>query len=197
MHTRTIPTPRLLTLFRALAAGLLTLAAMPAQSALNVYLELTANGESIAGETTLGSVGGLDVTDMIECHAVNHEMFASFDTSTGRLTGQLNHAPFKIVKRVDKASPLIAKALSNNEVIEARFRYFRPNPSGDGTTQQYFTIELSGGRVSGLRHWTPNNLDPAGSAYPYMEEVSFVYERITIRYEDGGIEHLIDVSAAQ
>jgi type VI secretion system Hcp family effector len=165
---------------RALFAGravllflLLGFFVVPAHAAFNSYAQLTLNGSSLDGDTTIHSIGGIDVSSgHIECYAVNHEIYAG---SSGRAT----HTPFKIIKRVDKASPNLYQALAQNQVVAGTIKHFRTNAE-DGSTELYFTIELVGARVSAIRHWSPNTLDPVGAAYPHMEEVSFTYQSIII-----------------
>ena len=90
---------------------------------------------------------------------------------------------------LDKSTPLLSKALTRNEVIEGIFKFFRPNPTGDGTTQHFFTIEIKGGRVASQRQWVPDTITPASSTEPPLEEVSFVFHDIVWTYEDGGVTH--------
>ena len=68
---------------------------LPARAALNAYAALQANGNEITGQTSVLTIGGVDVSDgHIECVAANHEIFrASAQTSA------LTHTSFKIVKR--------------------------------------------------------------------------------------------------
>ena len=44
------------------------------------------------------------------------------DAASGLPTGKRQHAPFKIRKRVDKATPLLAKALTNNNARPSAIR---------------------------------------------------------------------------
>ena len=80
-------------------------------------------------------------------------------------------------------------ALTKHAKVEGEFKFFRPNPSGDGTTQQFFTIEFADGRVAGIKRVSPDTIDPASALEPPTEEVSFVFRTITWTYEDGGVSH--------
>jgi type VI secretion system secreted protein Hcp len=53
-------------------------------------------------------------------------------------------------ERIDKSSPLLCKALVENQVIEATFKCFRPNPTGDGTTEQFYSVAFKQGRISSI-----------------------------------------------
>jgi type VI secretion system secreted protein Hcp len=79
--------------------------------------------------------------------------------------------------------------LCNNEVIEGVFKFFRPNPAGDGTTEQFFTVEIAEGRVSFVRRVSPDTIDPASATAPPMEEIGFVFHNITWTFEPSGASH--------
>lgn len=161
----------------------------PATAALNAYAELTLNGTALSGDTTMASIGGVDVsTGHIECFGVHHEMFKAANHSA-----QTTHAPFKLIKRVDKASPLLYQALAQNQNVAGTIKYFRTSPE-DGSTQLYFTITFSQARVNAIRHWSPNNLDAATSQYPQMEEVSISYNTITFTETLANVEAEISVN---
>jgi type VI secretion system secreted protein Hcp len=105
-------------------------------------------------------------------------------------TGDRSYEPVRIVKRIDKSSPLIAKALCDNEQIEATFKFFRPSPTGDGTTEQFFTVEIEEARVASVTRVSPDVIDPASANAPPTEEVTFVFGKITWTYMEGGISHV-------
>lgn len=149
-----------------------------AVGAENAYLELEANGEVIEGEPSRPEIGGMDVSTQIECLAFNHEVFRA----TG---GQAVQGPVKIVKVVDKSSPLLYQALSQNQNITATFNFFQRDRDL-GSIENHYRIELANARISGIRHWFPNRLDPASITYPQMEEISFTYQTITITHLNSG-----------
>ncbi len=154
-----------------------------------VHLELKANGTAIHGESTQTS---LDRENTIECLYFEDSVRTAREKGTGMATGRRTYEPVVIRKRIDKSSPLLAKALCNNEVIEGVFRFYRPSPSGDGTTQQFFTVEIAQGRIAAIKRVSPDTIDPASSVEPPTEEVGFVFHTITWTYEDGGVTHTDD-----
>jgi type VI secretion system Hcp family effector len=166
-----------------LVLGMLLPVALTA--APNAYLELTLNGLDIEGEPLVSAMGGTDVSDQIECLAFNHEVFLSGTRRT--------HGPIKFVKRVDKSSVLLMKGFDFNENGTARFRFFRQNAT-TGETEHFYTVELTNVRVSAIRTWFPNTLDPAAASYPYMEEVSLTYTGITITHEIANYSHSTTVA---
>src|SRR5215470_7613292 len=100
-----------------------------------VHLFLKAGGSDIKGESTQQS---LDRKDSIECLYYEQEVITAREAGTGMATGRRQYQPLLIRKRIDKSSPLIAKALAENQKIEATLKFFRPNPTGDGTTEQFY-----------------------------------------------------------
>ena len=155
--------------------------------AQSVHLYLTANGTKIDGDSTILS---LDRENSIECLSFEDSVRTAREASSGLSTGDRTYEPLRIVKRIDKSSPLLAKALCDNEVIEGTFKFFRPAPSGDGTTEQFFTVEIQEGRIGAITRVSPDVIDPASSTAPPTEEVTFVFGYIRWCYEPDGVEHV-------
>ena len=151
-----------------------------------VHLYLKSNGEDVQGESTQTSLGR---ENSIECVYLDNEVITAREAGSGRATGRRQHKPIMFRKRIDKSSPILLRSLCNNEVIQGVFKFFRPNPAGDGTTEHFFTVEFAEGRVSGYKVFVPDSIEPASSIMPPMEEVSFVYHNITWTYEPGGVSH--------
>jgi type VI secretion system secreted protein Hcp len=84
---------------------------------------------------------------------------------------------------------LIAKALVENQVIDGVFKFFRPNPTGDGTTEMFYTVEIKQGRVASLEQENPDVFLPAEATLPALEKVSFVFHTIMWTYTNGGVSH--------
>ncbi len=151
-----------------------------------IHLQLKSNGIDIHGESTQTSLGR---ENTIECLYFEDSVRTAREKGSGMATGRRTYEPIVIRKRIDKSSPLLAKALCNNEVIEGVFRLFRPSPTGDGTTEQFFTVEIAEGRIAGIERVSPDTIDPASAHEPPTETVSFVFHTITWVYEDGGVTH--------
>jgi type VI secretion system secreted protein Hcp len=153
-----------------------------------VYLTLKANGNTIQGES---SVQSLNRANTIECIAFEQAVATAREAGSGLATGRRTYEPITCRKLIDKASPLLAKALVQNEVVEGTFRFYRPNPTGDGTTEQFYTIEIKKGRIGSLRQFVPdtqNGGQGVGSVLP-QEEVTFVFDTIVWTYTNGGITY--------
>ncbi len=151
-----------------------------------VHLYLKANGTDIKGESTQESLGR---KDSIECIAYEQGVTTAREAATGMVTGRRQYTPLKIVKRVDKSSPLLMKALVENQRIDAIFKFFRPNPAGDGTTEQFFTVEIKQGNVASVKQYVPITIHPESANDPPSEEVAFVFRDIIWTFTNGGIQH--------
>jgi type VI secretion system secreted protein Hcp len=154
--------------------------------AIPVALFLTANGAAVQGDSQQETTEGA-----IECTAFQSAVAASQRQGSGQATGRRTHEGISIRKPIDRSSPLLAKALCNNEVIEGTFKFFRPNPNGDGPTEHYFTVEVAHGRVARIHLVSPDGDANPGDP-PFIaafEDVQFTYNEITWRYEITGTEH--------
>jgi len=151
-----------------------------------VHLYLKANGADIKGESTQVSLGR---KDSIECLYLEQAVKTAREAGSGMATGRRQYEPLLVRKRIDKSTPLIAKALVENAKIDGAFKFFRPNPTGDGTTEQFYTIEIKNGRVASQRQFVPDTIVPASSTEPPQEEVTFVFHTIKWTFTQGGISH--------
>ena len=151
-----------------------------------VHLTLTANGSAVQGDSSQLSLGR---ENTIECLSFSDRVRTAREKGSGLATGRRTYEPIIFRKRIDRSSPLLAKALCNNEVIEGTFKFYRPSPTGDGTTEQFFTVEIERGRVSHIHRQSPDTIDPASATEPPTEEVGFVFHTITWTWEDGGVTH--------
>ena len=151
-----------------------------------VHAHLKANGADIEGESTQVSLGR---EKSIECLYFMDSVRTAREKGSGMASGRRTFEPIEFRKRIDKSSPLLARALCNNEVIEGVFKFYRPSPSGDGTTEQFFTVEIEQGRIAGIKRTSPDTIDPASAEEPPTETVSIVFHSITWTYEPTGASH--------
>lgn len=151
-----------------------------------LHLYLKANGNEIKGESTQTSLGR---ADSIECAYYEQATKTAREKGSGMASGRRQYEPLIIRKRIDKSSPLLARAMADNERIDAKFKFFRPAPAGDGTTEQFYTVEIANGRVASLKQIVPDCIVPATSTEPPLEEVTFVFHTITWTFVSTGVEH--------
>lgn len=154
--------------------------------AQSIALFLKANGNKIDGDSTIHS---LEREGSIECLSFKDSVRTARDKATGMATGRRTYEPILFTKHIDRATPQIAQALCNNEVIEAEFKFFRPSPKGDGKTEQFFTIKLTDARISSIERTSPDAWDPAQSNLPPMETIGIVFGEVTWTHNPGKKEH--------
>jgi type VI secretion system secreted protein Hcp len=148
---------------------------------VHVWVKGDTSGD-IMGDSTITSMGR---ENSIEAFKFESSVRTSREASSGMASGERIYGPVTITKRIDRSSPILHAALCNNEVVEVTIKFYRPNPSGDGTTEQFYTIELKGGRISSIKTLSPNCVDDSTSNLPAMEEVSLVFGEITWKYSSG------------
>ena len=151
-----------------------------------VHLFLKANGTDVKGESTQTSLGR---ADSIECTYYESGIKTAREAGSGMATGRRQYEPLLIRKRIDKASPLLAKALCENQVVDGTLKFFRPNPTGDGTTEQFYTVAFKKGRIASMKQIVPDTIVPATSTEPPMEELTFVFHTINWTFTNGGVTH--------
>ncbi|MBU8900870.1 type VI secretion system tube protein Hcp [Corallococcus sp. H22C18031201] len=151
-----------------------------------VHLFLKASGSEIKGESTQKSLGR---DGSIECVSYNQEVKTVREAGSGMATGRRQYKPLVIRKRLDKASPLLMKALTENQEIEGTFKFFRPNPLGDGTTEQFYTVSIKQARIDSITQVVPDVFVPTSTQHPPMEEITFVFHTINWTFTNGGVTH--------
>ncbi len=124
---------------------------------------------------------------LIKVTAFQHDIVSPRDVASGQATGKRQHKPLVITKELDKASPLLYRALTTNEELsEVNLSLYRiavnKVGSGAGAMQLYFTIKLKDASITGIRSWTTDKGVP-------MEDVSLTYQKIKWTYTSGDIVH--------
>jgi type VI secretion system secreted protein Hcp len=148
---------------------------------------MKADGNDIKGFTSVTNSGGLDRTDSIEAHYFCDSVRTAREKGSAMATGRRVYEPIVFRKRIDDASPLIAKALCDNQVIECAFKFVRPNPES-GESEHFFTTEIFEGRVAYIKRVSPDSSGGDASTLP-EEEIGLVFHTIRWCFEPGGVEH--------
>jgi len=177
----------LLTMFKW--SGLLfvlAIGAMPTVSwaALDAFATIVGEtqGAFNSGETQAGR------EDQIRVFTFGHNVSAAYDTATGLPTGKRQHRPVRILKNIDRASPLIASALFNNEnLTSVIIRFWKPDDPGKEL--QFYTIELINAHIVSIMPSHSSRLADSNEVNPVPmgETVTFNYQKIIFTWEDGGI----------
>jgi type VI secretion system secreted protein Hcp len=123
----------------------------------------------------------------VECLAYRHEVSSPRDPHTGQATGHRMHHLLTVTKEFDTATPLLFNALVRNEKLSTvEIKWYRPSKTG--IEEHYFTVRLFDAFVASVKPWIPNVLDPEHKSYTNMEDVSFVYSKISWTHEVDGKE---------
>lgn len=94
----------------------------------------------------------------------------------------VNHQELTITKPVDKSSPLLGKAISENECLTCDFVFYRTNRFG--INEPYYKLKLANARLSNIGLTIPHTInDSPGQA---EESVSFTYESINWEHSVAG-----------
>ena len=119
-------------------------------------------------------------------YQINHvdEIFVlQFDHSLSREYNVVHH-PIKFYKPIDKSSPLLNAALSENEELSAIFNFYRINSGG--CIERFYTIELQGAHLSNILTCYPHSITHAGNQ---PEEVIVLnYKNITWKHHIASTE---------
>lgn len=156
--------------------------------ALNAYLKLKGQkqGDIKGSVTQKGREGKIMVI------AVSHEVLSPRDSASGLATGKRQHKPFVITKELDKSSPLLYKALINNEnITEWELQFWTPQISGavggGGAERQHYTVKLTNAKIASIDFRMLNNKNPDLVRYAEYEEIAFTYQKITWIWNDGNL----------
>ncbi len=150
--------------------------------ALNSYLQLKGQkqGDIKGSVTQKGREGKIMVIAFI------HEVQSPRDAASGQATGKRMHKPFVITKEIDRSSPLLYSALTNNEnIISWELQCFAADSKGAEVNN--YTVRLTNAKIADIRSIMLNNKMTENIKMPLMEEVGFVYEKIEWLWVDGNI----------
>lgn len=141
--------------------------------------------DEIQGESSL-TAGGREHS--IEVLSLSQPLQAAFDRATLQPTGRRFYPPLTFTKRIDKSTPLLRRAIVQNEALNGEFKWYRPNPAGTGTDQHFLTLFVDQARIVKCVTRLPDVLTPATASLPPYEEIELVFHKIRWTYIDGGVE---------
>jgi len=153
-----------------------------------IALFLKLNGNDVQGENTQSSLGRANSIEVLSWSwAAEAPLSAGGQPAGQRIMGEV-----KFVQRIDKSTPLLFKGFTNNELALGLFKFYRPNPVGDGTTEQFFTFLGEQGRITSLNNWLPDTINPATAVMPPLVQFTMRFNKVTQTYENGGIINVWD-----
>lgn len=134
-----------------------------------IYLTIKGEKQGLisAGCSTYDSIGNkfqAGHTDQIMVYSLTHGINRAQNAT---------HLPINIVKPIDKATPLLGTAISDNEVLHLTFDLYRT--SSNGHQEIYFSIEV---RNANIKH--------VGINYPHImtNKDSQPEEMLSVTYQD-------------
>lgn len=135
-----------------------------------IYLSLTGTQQGLisAGCLSQASVGNkaqLAHSDQIIIFSLAHTLSREQN---------VNHHDLTIIKPIDKSSPLLAKAISENESLSCTFDFYRTDRTG--CNERYYQIKLTDARIAGIDLHVPHNIHHGGEEA--QETVLFTYKSI-------------------
>lgn len=142
------------------------------------YLTLTGQKQGMisAGCMSLDSVGNkaqIAHLDQILIYELNHAISRDQNAC---------HHPVIITKPIDKSSPLLGKAISENEILTCDFDVYMTNRFG--INELFYKIKLTQARISDIQLSLPHSLNDA-NGQPH-EVISLSYETITWEHCNAG-----------
>ncbi len=144
----------------------------------NIYLSLTGEQQGLlsGGCSSYDSIGNA-------YQATHRDQILIYELAYAISRDQnVNHQPLTFKKPIDKSSPLLAFAISNNEKMDAVFEAYRTDKSG--TQSLFYRIKLIKATIADLSLVSPNSLTH-NDAQP-IESVSLKYESITWEHVSAG-----------
>jgi type VI secretion system secreted protein Hcp len=108
-------------------------------------------------------------------------------------SGPATVSEFHITKRRDRATPLLLNAFKNSEEM-TEWRFDLWDPSAQGAEQNTMRIELENAWLASDRY---GGVDTGLSNPPDHEELTFVFETMTVTWLDGNITGVLDLGQQQ
>lgn len=106
--------------------------------------------------------------------------------SSGLASGKRQHKPFVITKVMDKSSPKLAEACVKGVTLKkATLELTRATPTGGHET--YMTITMTDVLITSYQSGGSGSETGQITMMP-TEEITFTYQKIEIKWIDGGIE---------
>lgn len=136
-----------------------------------VYLTLNGQLQGLisAGCSSLASIGNkaqVSHLDQIMVTSIKHGLSRAQN---------VNHQTVDISKPVDKSTPLLSKAINENECLTCDFEFYRTNRFG--INEVYYKLKLINARIARINLQLPHTI--LNSEGQVEEVISFTYESIS------------------
>ncbi|CAQ83014.1 MULTISPECIES: Hcp family type VI secretion system effector [Photorhabdus] len=94
----------------------------------------------------------------------------------------VNHQPVRFVKPIDKSSPLLGIAISDNEELELLFEFYRT--SSIGAQEKYYSVMITKATIKSFSVLYPHSVTHADNQPEEMLSIS--YQNITWKHYIAG-----------
>ncbi|WP_145480326.1 Hcp family type VI secretion system effector [Yersinia similis] len=129
-----------------------------------------------AGCSSLNSIGNrcqAGHEDQIQVLSLNHSISRQQNVA---------HHPVHFVKTIDKSSPLLGVAISENERIDVVFYFYRVNSAGQ--LELYYEVKLTDASIVDITSVYPHSIDN-NEMIPY-EKIQLKYKSIAWDHKSAG-----------
>ncbi len=163
-------------------------------SVVGVLAQTAATPETKVHMTLLGERMGAIAGEVVQAGregthkllAYSHEIVSPRDPASGLPTGKRQHQPFRVVKLINRSSPLLLQVLATNErLTTVTIDLWVMSQAGKESLMLSYT--LTNARLVSVRPWMPNKSDASTATYPPAEELAFTYQKIAVTFHDGGV----------
>ncbi len=124
-----------------------------------------------------------------EVLAFNHEVLLPYESRTGQVSGKRVHKPVTVLKPIDEATPKLMKAITTAEHLTVEIKFYRPHPQGGASEQHFFTVKLENAVLTSINSYMTNVAEKAPGGFGQLEQLAFIYDKITWTVQGGG-EHI-------
>ncbi|MBQ4772913.1 Hcp family type VI secretion system effector [Pectobacterium versatile] len=145
-------------------------------NSIYVTIEGQEQGTISSGCSTFPSIGNK--------YQIGHEdqiMVYSFEHVLTR-EQNINHGPISFIKPIDKSSPLLGVAISNNECLNLKFVFYRTSSSG--AAELFYSIKLKDAYLIRVNVIYPHAIDHASNQPEEM--ITLKYQSITWEHHTAG-----------
>ena len=139
------------------------------------FVHIQANGTNLPGRSAISEIAGLDLQGHTQIASFYQDTTMPGSQSSGITSTRVQSSAYTFVKTLDGISPLLLQALTQNQTINANFRFFDVGP--DGAAREAHRITLLQGRITGLR-MEMQHLDGNSNSLP-LERVSIIAHTVT------------------
>ena len=135
-----------------------------------IYMTLNGDLQGLisAGCSSLDSIGN-------KAQLVHYDQIMVMGLSHSLTRQQnVNHQALTMVKPIDKSSPLLGKAITENECLTCDFSFYRTNRMG--MNECYYKVKLINARITSIHLQVPHTIDDS-EGQP-EETIDLSYESI-------------------